>query len=590
MASPSECDLNKPPPWWRLERAVVLLFVLAGLAACADRNTAHEPWSASSLPIEKSNESNRPNFLVIVADDLGYTDLGVYGSEIPTPNLDALARDGVLFTDFHSAPSCSPTRSMLLSGTDNHQAGLGSMAETLAVNQRGHPGYEGYLNFHVASLAEVLHDAGYHTYMTGKWHLGLTSQTGPAARGFERSFAMLEGGAGHFSNMLALIGPGKAKFTEDGQQLHHLNRDFYSSRSYAEKMIEYLKSSEDDGKPFFAYLAFQAPHWPLQAPEETISEQRGRYDEGYDVLHERRVSRLGEFGIIARGTESFPRLPNEPPWDSLSEEQKRVEARKMEIYAAMVVEMDRYVGKVVDYLKASNQFNDTFIFFMSDNGAEGHHLDRSLDQLLPWVEQCCDNSYENMGAATSYIWYGPNWGRAGLGPWRMFKGFTFEGGIKVPAFVHYPKLPTRGTVERNFLTVMDVMPTLLQIADVKEPGPRYKGRDIVPMQGRSMLALLEDKASFVHDDDHVVGWELFGKRGLRRGEWKLVYQPYHKDSISNLDRIESDTWLLFNLKQDPAEVHDVSAEHPEMLREMIALWQDYARNNGVIIPDTYGSY
>jgi arylsulfatase len=172
----------------------------------------------------------------------------------------------------------------------------------------------------------------------------------------------------------------------------------------------------------------------------------------------------------------------------------------------------------------------------------------------------------------------------------MFKGFTFEGGIKVPAFVHYPKLPTRGTVERNFLTVMDVMPTLLQIADVKEPGPRYKGRDIVPMQGRSMLALLEDKASFVHDDDYVVGWELFGKRGLRRGEWKLVYQPYHKDSISNLDRIESDTWLLFNLKQDPAEVHDVSAEHPEMLREMIALWQDYARNNGVIIPDTYGSY
>jgi len=529
---------------------------------------------------------SRPNILIIVADDLGYTDLGVFGSEITTPNLDALAREGTIFTNFYVSPNCSPTRAMLLSGTDSHLAGLGNMSELIAQNQQGQPGYEGHLSFRVASLAELLGDAGYHTYMTGKWHLGLEETTSPAARGFEKSFALLDGGAGHF-DMTPQVGPGKAKYRENGKLLDSLPRNFYSTKFYAEKMIEYIDSSIKDKRPFFGYLAFTAVHFPLQAPPASIAKYSGKYNEGYEVLHSRRLSQLKKLGLIPENLESsYSRALDEPAWDELSNEQKSRESRVMEIYAAMIDDLDVYTGKVINYLKNIGEFDNTFIVFLSDNGAEGHRF----DVLNNWVNECCDNDYENMGAANSYLWYGPNWAGASVGPWRMYKGFTSEGGIRAPAFVHYPKL-AGGKVNASFITVMDVMPTLLEVARVKHPGTQYRGKQVLPMKGQSMLPVLQGITETVHEPDYVMGWELFGKKAIRQGNWKLLQEPAQIDFWKKRNPVlQPYDWQLFNLENDPSELTDVSGQNPEKLKEMIMLWDHYQQENEIIIPNQVNGY
>ena len=564
---------------------IVILLVLLG--GCSEQDEVSVQPSAPQQ--QSSAEPERPNILLIVADDLGFSDLGVYGSEINTPNLDALARSGILFTNFYAAPTCSPTRSMLLSGTDNHVAGLGNMKEDIASNQKGHPGYEGYLNFRVASLAELLGDAGYHTYMTGKWHLGESKDTNPAARGFDKSFSLVMSGSGHFG-MLPIFGPGKAKYQDDGKVVDELPEGFYSSKFYAEKMIDYIDGNRDSDNPFFAYLAFTAPHWPLQAPEESIAKYHGQYDAGYDALHAQRLSRLQALGLVSEDVKPFPRMVTEPGWNELSESQKQVEARKMEIYAAMVGDVDTYVGKVIDYLKQIGEFENTFIFFMSDNGPEGHHLVNGWDGLAEWVEACCDNSYENMGKADSYIWYGPNWARAGSAPSRMFKGFTAEGGIRVPAFVHFPQLPQPGVKNSQFLTVMDVMPTFLELAGTSHPGSTYRGRHTVPMQGASMLPMLNGEKTATHDPGYVMGWELFGRRAIRQDNWKILWEPGNKFFEPWPAGIEADKWQLFDLTEDPAELVDLSIQYPDKLREMIKLWEVYAAQNNVILPSESSGY
>ena len=532
----------------------------------------------------------RPNVLLVVVDDVGYNDLGLFGSEIATPTIDALARAGVVLNNFHAAPNCSPTRAMLLSGTDSHIAGLGNMAEEMAPNQAGQPGYEGHLNFRIAAMPELFQDAGYHTYMAGKWHLGLSEETGPAARGFDRSFTLLQGGAGAFDNMLALLGPGKARYREDGRELKELPRGFYSTAFYTERMIEYIEGGRDSGAPFFAYLAYTAPHWPLQAPEESIARYRGVYDNGYDQLRADRLARLQSLGLVPENAVPFPRLPGEPAWSELSEAQQQREARKMEIYAAMVDDLDRYLGQLIDYLKASGQYDNTVIFFVSDNGPEAHHLEQGWDELAEWVQACCDNSLENMGKPDSYIWYGPNWGQAGNTPARMYKGFTSQGGVRVPAFFHYPRAMQSGVSSDALVSVKDVMPTLLELAGITHPGSRYRDRKIEPMQGSSMNALLRGETARVHAPDYSIGWELFGKRGLRRGDWKIVYEPYHEVLEPRPAGIETDQWQLYNLAQDPAELRDLAAQEPDLLQELIELWSRYERENGVILPDSASGY
>ena len=555
---------------------LTIILILPGLCSCSpDRGDE-----------QRTERNGRPNVLLIVADDLGYSDLGVFGGEINTPNLDALGRDGILLTQFYSAPTCSPTRSMLLSGTDNHLAGLGHMYEELRANQVGHPGYEGYLNYRVASLAEIMRDAGYHTYMTGKWHLGLTGETSPHARGFERSFDLAQGGAGHLGD-LPLIGLNPSIYREDGKPVG-LPDDFYSSRFYARKLIEYLKSNDEDGRPFFAYLAFTAPHWPLQAPKESVENYAGRYDSGWDVLQGRRFENLKKLGLIEQDAVPFDRLETEPAWQDLPDEEKQLEARKMEIFAAMVDDMDRHTGEVIDYLKSSGQFENTLIFFMSDNGAEGAHLNIGWEALEQWVEQCCDNSLENLGNGDSYTWYGPNWTWASSGGYRMYKQFTTEGGIRVPAIVHFPQQLQKGAAIDEFVTVKDVLPTILELTGIVHPGSSFNGREVLPLQGASMLSMLKGEQETTHNQDYVMGWELFGRRAIRKGDWKIVWEPAGIPWEPRETDIPVDKWRLYDIKEDPGELNDLSSNQPDKLKELVQEWEIYARENGVILPD-YGA-
>jgi len=530
---------------------------------------------------------DRPNILLIVADDLGYTDIGAFGGEIETPNLDALARAGVRLTQFYSAPTCSPTRSMLMSGTDNHLAGLGNMFEELRANQQARPVYEGHLSTRVAALPEILRGAGYHTYMAGKWHLGLDEDTSPAARGFERSFALVQGGGGHF-NDLPILGPNPAMYREDGKEVP-LPAEFYSSRAYSERLIEYLEDRPDDGRPFFACLALTAPHWPLQAPAESIAKYAGRYDAGYDALQASRFAGLQASGLPTEGMHEVPRVPGEPAQEALSAREKQVAARKMEIYAAMVDDLDRYLGTVFDALERRGEFDNTSIFFMSDNGPEGAHLEVGWDALGEWVAECCDNSFDNMGKADSYLWYGPNWARAGAAPFRMFKAFTTEGGIRVPAIVHYPKTVPGDAIHRGMTTVMDVLPTILELAGIEHP-ETFHGREVLPLRGASMLPALAGASASVHAEDYVMGWELFERRAIRQGDWKIVWDPAAIPWRPRDPQITHDRWRLYNLVDDPSEQVDLAQQQPERLEALIAEWETYAQETGVVLPDYGAAY
>ena len=542
-----------------------------------------------SCAVEEPPADARPNILVVVLDDLGFNDMSHMGGEINTPNLDRLAAEGVLLTNFHAAPNCSPTRAMLLSGMDSHRAGLGNMAEEMAPNQEGQPGYEGHLNFSVAALPEVLQDAGYRTLMTGKWHLGLEERTSPAARGFDRSFAMLQGGAGAFDNMLPIVGPGKALYRRDGEEVATLPEGFYSTQFYTDEMIRYIEDGRAEGSPFFAYLAYTSPHWPLQAPAASVARYEGRYDAGYDALTAERLGALKARGFVAGNLSAFPRFPDVPAWEDLSEEEQRLSARRMEVYAAMVDDVDAHFGRLLAYLEETGEMENTFIFLLSDNGPEAHDLVVGWDALARWVEACCDNSLDNIGRANSYTWYGRGWGQAGNAPLRMYKGYTAQGGVRVPAIAHFPKAfgaRRSGAV----LSVMDVMPTLLDYAGVSAPGSRFRGREVLPMEGRSLRPLLEGRADTPHPPGYAVGWELFGKRALRQGDWKIIYRPEHELLQVSAPEIRNGRWQLYNLAEDPHELHDLAAEHPDRLKRLISFWDAYAERNGVILPDQMSGY
>ncbi len=518
-------------------------------------------------------DGKRPNFLVIVVDDMGFSDLGAFGSEIATPHLDALALAGVRLSDFHSAPACSPTRAMVMTGTDHHIAGLGTMLEIVHPGFAGAPGYEGYLNDRVVTVSELLRDAGYRTLMSGKWHLGDTLETAPTARGFERSFALLPGGSEHFGGPFDQLLTKKPIYAEDDRFVPTPD-NFYSSDYFASRLIEFL--GEADERPFFAYLAFSAPHWPLQAPDAEIAKYRGVYDDGPDGLRARRLARLDELGFVAEGTVPHPVIADTPEWGELDDDQRAASARTMEVYAAMVDRVDQNVGRVVDALKSSGGFDDTVIIFLSDNGAEGAVVEAMPimgDFFTRLIAEHCDNSLANLGRPNSYCWYGPRWAQAATAPSRLHKMFTTEGGIRVPAFIHGLGNARAGEIGNVFATVMDIAPTLLDLAGASHPGTRYQGREIAPMRGRSLRGWLEGRAEAVHPAGATTGWELFGRRAVRRGDWKALYVP-GADGASR--------WQLYDLARDRGEVRDLAAEHPDILAELLRGWDDYSASVGVV--------
>ncbi len=535
---------------------------------------------ALALPLaftaSAAEPAKRPNILLIVADDLGYTDIGPFGAEIATPNLDKLASTGVKMTSFYASPFCSPTRAMLMSGSDNHLVGFGDMAELITPEQKGKPGYEGNLNERVVPMAQVLKDAGYRTAMAGKWHLGVAEQFSPAARGFEQSYAMVMGGASHWGDQTGIVAmdpakPPKAIYRENGKAIDIPRDGFYSSEAFTNKLLEYIKNGEGSGKPFFGYLAFTAPHWPLHAPDADIAKYEGRYKEGYDKLRKERIERMKKLGLIAADTPVYEGHPNWPKWDSLTPAQKESEARRMTVYSAMVENMDRQIGRVLAYLKEKGELDNTFIFFMSDNGADGNSV-YDVGRTREWIHKDMDNSTANIGKPGSFIEYGPGWAQVGMSPFKLYKSFMYEGGISVPAIAWGPGI-RGGSVKREFAHVMDVAPTIFELAGAKHPGTEYNGREVLPLRGKSMLPYLQGKAKQVRGKDDAVGWELGGRKALRKGDWKIVYanQPWGAGD-----------WELYNIARDRTESRNLAASQPAKLKEMLAEWKRYVAETGTL--------
>jgi arylsulfatase len=524
------------------------------------------PFSASASPPQQ------PNILLIVADDLGYSDIGAMGGEIDTPHLDKLVGDGKLLLDFHAAPSCSPTRAMLMTGNDQHLSGLGMMAETrhrLFPNVAIRPGYEGTLQSDAVTLAELLRDAGYMTTIAGKWHLGKTPQLQPQNRGFDQSYVVLEGGAAHFKQReMSILENYSATFIHNGKPLE-LPDDYYATTYFTDRIIEAADKAHTASKPFFAFAAYTAPHWPLQAPDRYLEKYKGRYDRGYQAIADERLARQKKLGLLPADAEAKAILEGVPAWNSLSAEQKKLSARKMEIYAAMVEALDHEVGRLIDHLKQNDEYDNTLILFMSDNGPEA--TDRT-DAMAKWVESNFDNSLDNLGRPNSFVMYGAAWAQVSAQPTRRYKQTIFEGGTRVPAFVHFPKQIEKG-VTREFASARDVMPTFLQLAGVQHPGINYRGRSVTPPQGGSMLPYLEGNEPNVHAPGSFMGWEQNGDGALRSGKWKLVYSP----------KITGDQWRLFDLSVDPSEQHDVAAANPDQVQAMLIQWRSYAVANNIAL-------
>jgi arylsulfatase len=524
----------------------------------------------------------RPNIVIILGDDMGFADMGSFGGEIRTPNLDALAKDGVRFTNFYTHASCSPTRSMLLSGVDTHLNGLGNMDEWTAPNQRGAVGYEGYLSNRVVTLPQLLRGAGYHTYMVGKWHLGKAPDQIPAARGFERDFSLLDG-AGSYWDMTNFTGASpKSVFTEDGRYLTKLPDDYYATKTYTDKLIGYIDANRGDGKPFFAYVSHQAPHDPYHLPKEWRNRHVGAYDKGWDAVRQERLKRQEELGIMPKGTQLAERMWFIPDPVVLAPASRALLGKKMELYAGMMENLDFHVGRLVDHLKKIGEYENTIFIVFGDNGAEGTDLFKmiagspgSRDYLFAAINwsQTHPNAWGDPG---SYVGYGPMWAQVSMTPFSQYKGWVGEGGIRNALVVSGPNVrrPKGSINTAGLMHVADLMPTLLEVAGARYP-KTHEGRELPPLIGKSWNPMLAGQAESPRTAEDYLAWEIFGNRAVRQGDWKIrwEYKPLGKEE-----------WELFNLATDPAERRDLAADRPDKLKALLALWDHYVKANNVILP------
>jgi len=520
----------------------------------------------------KESVKGKPNILLVVADDLGYSDIAPFGGNIHTPVISGLAKEGILFSNYHVQPTCSPTRSSLLTGNDNHVAGIGIMSEMeypelTALNL---PGYQGYLSKQVVTIPEVLRENGYHTYMVGKWHLGEGPGKDPFDRGFEETFILETGGGSHWNDQKALSPYQHMAYTRNGKQVG-LPEDFYSSKNYTDSLISFIEKNKADNKPFFTYLSYTAVHDPLHVPKDYIDKYKGKFDMGWDSLWVERLENLKALGIVSKEVNKFSKNPQIPAWQSLPQDIKNGFARDMEVYAGMLEYLDMSIGRVFDYLKKEGMYSNTLIIFMSDNGANG-----AMATLYPGNEDgkylsTFDNSLDNRGLKNSYIETGPGWAQASSAPFRYFKSFASEGGIKVPLIVKMPgNTVNQGQWNHGFIHVTDIMPTILEITGAKYP-ESYNGNSIHPLIGESIMPVLNGDSVTVHTNDGF-GWELFEMKAYIKGNWKLLRLP---------QPFGTGSWELYDLKNDPAETTDLSAEFPEVKAHLIEEWNKYAQQNEV---------
>lgn len=512
------------------------------------------------------------NIVLLLADDLGFSDIGSFGSEIATPNLDELSRRGVRFTNYHTASSCAPTRAMLMSGLSSHQAGLGNMPESLAPEMGSSRAYSGYLLPELKTIADQLRDKGYRNYMVGKWHLGATPETLPSARGFDRTYALADTGADNFEQRPYLPIYDQANWFEDGQRTT-LPDDFYSSKTLVDKAIEYI--DEDTEAPFFAYVAFQAVHIPVQAPKEYTDRYLDTYRDGWFELRKQRYEGAIKAGVVPAGL-PLATMHTTDDWDSLSDEEKAYEAKSMAVYAGMIEAMDEHIGRLVDHLKATGRFENTVFIFTSDNGAEPSD---TLAKSTPFVArnffQYWLNSVdyatdlETLGEKGSYNMIGDSFASAAVSPLSLYKFFNSEGGMRVPLIVALPE-QTSVSLSPAFSFVTDLVPTILQLA----------GANNLPnAEGKSLLPLLSGEQDVVRGESEGVGFELGGNAAYFQGDYKLLL---------NRGPIGDDQWHLYNIVDDPTEQNDLKQIQSERFATMQAAYYNYAQEHGVLeVPDGY---
>jgi arylsulfatase len=536
-----------------------LLILVVAIASC---NSSGKKMKA---------ENTRPNILIIVADDLGYSDIQPFGGNIATPNLNILAKEGMLFSNFHVQPTCSPSRSSLLTGNDNHIAGFGIMSEmdypTLHSQQL--PGYLGRLTDQVVTIPEILKNNGYHTYMTGKWHLGEGKGGDPYDRGFEQSFILTTGGGSNWNDKKALSPLQHMIYTRNGNEVQ-LPNDFYSTKNYTDSLLQFIERDKGDKKPFFAYLAYTAVHDPLHVPKEYIQKYRGKFDMGWDSLWTIRFANLKSLGIVPNDAKGFIN-PAIPKWNTLPKEKKEQFAREMEIYAGMLEYMDMSIGRIFAYLKKEGMYDNTMIIFMSDNGANGAMATTYPGNADGKYLSTFDNSSDNLGLLNSYPEVGPGWAQATTSPFRFFKSFASEGGIRAPLIIKVPAHEMDGARwSKTFVHVTDILPTILDLTGATYP-KQNNGKDIHELIGKSILPVLNGSATIVHPNDGM-GWELFEMKAFIKGSWKLLRLP---------QPFGPGQWQLYDIDKDPAEMNDLSDQYPDIKKQLIEQWNDYAKRNNV---------
>ena len=518
--------------------------------------------------------TSKPNILLILADDMGFSDIGCYGSEIETPHIDRLAAQGVRFSQFYNTARCSPSRASMLTGLHPHQTGIGILTK----DDRPH-GYAGSLNDGCVTVAEILSTAGYVTSLVGKWHLASNirqvNDAWPTRRGFDHFYGTLAGSCSYYQPASLTRGENNAEAEATEQP------NYYYTDAIAQEACAFVQEQSETSKPFFMYVAYTAPHWPLQAREEDIAKYRGRYDEGWDVLRERRMTRLRETGLLADAVKECERDPEEPAWEDT--QHKAWEARRMEVYAAQVHRMDQGIGDILATLEQTGQLENTLVFFLSDNGASAEvlPLDGSAEAFIkrrPDLERLKPRNGRDLqvgnepsivpGPEDTYASYGRAWANLSNTPFRLYKRWTHEGGISTPLIVHWPAGDLdKGSIVRTPSQLTDVLPTILEAAQVPYPD-NYRNRDIPKSEGHSLLSALRgDEAA-----DHPLFWEHTGNAAMRQGRWKLV-REYPKP------------WELYDMDTDRVEKINLAGSNPDIVRDLVAQWEAWANRVGVVLWD-----
>lgn len=520
-----------------------------------------------------ANTQQRPNIVLILADDLGYTDLASYGSEIHTPNLTQLAQQGISFTNYHTGANCAPSRAMLLTGVDSHRSGVPNIPEMIPPEQAAYSHYSGTMGHNVVTVATLLQDAGYHTYLAGKWHLGNSPDQLPSRRGFERTVALGASGADNWEQKPYLPIYKKADWYADGEE-YQLPEDFYSSRFLVDKSIEFIDSNRGDGRPFFAYVPFQAVHIPVQAPQEYIDRYEGVYNDGWTALREERLARAIALGIVPTGSPMVT-MASTPSWDDLSPQEQAYEAKRMAVYGAMVEAMDFHIGRLVAHLKSIGEYDNTIFIFSSDNGAEamGRAVQNSWLNRRGLASQGYSVDYDTLGLKGSFNAINPGFASAAASPLAYYKFYLGEGGLRVPMIIAGEALAIKNQLSNASAYVTDVTPTILALTGVESPSLRYGGRLIEPIIGRSLLPLIDGSAEAVYGPDDAVGFELAGHGALFMGDYKIVF---------NRGTQGDGRWRLFNIVTDPGETNDLSAANPAQLQLMLGRYQQYVTDNNIL--------